>query len=391
MPSLRRTALCAALLATGLAAPSHAAAPSYPHVFTIVLENSEFEETFVEGQADAPYLTKTLTSQGTLVVGYYGTGHSSLDNYIAMSSGQGPNALTQGDCDEPTTMKPATFDADGQALGTGCTYPASVKSLSDQLDSVGATWKGYMQGMDAEPLTKRTTCRNPFSTVEQPHRAGWPTPTNSYKDKHNPWAYYHATFDRQAYCDSHVVPLGHLDSLGAPTGQLVTDLKKVSTTPNYSFITPDQCDDAHDACGTKTQLGGADDFLKAWVPVITSSPAFKKDGILMIVFDEGSSDLACCGEKKGPNLGATENNGYPIPGPVADGGGKTGAVLIGKGIAAGATDLTHQFNHYSYLRTMEDLFGVRTGGSDGKGHLGYAGQAGLQTFAEAGLIPARVR
>jgi hypothetical protein len=380
-----------ALAASSSATGGHSggkATPRIGHVFTIVLENSEFEETFLAGQQDAPYLTSTLPSMGTLAVNYFGTGHSSLDNYIAMTSGQGPNALTQGDCDEKTTMGngTVTFDADGQALGAGCTYPASVKSLSDQLDGVHTTWRAYMQGMDAEPLTKRTTCRNPFSVVEDPPLAGHPQANSSYKNKHNPWAYYHATFDRQDYCDEHVVPLGYLDASGAPRGQLVNDLRRTSTTPEYSFITPDQCDDAHDACGGMSQLAGADAFLKAWVPLILSSPAYKKDGLLVIAFDEGSSDLACCGEKKGPNLSMTENNGYPIPGPVADGGGKTGIIFVGKSVPAGVVDLTHQFNHYSYLRSMEDLFGVTSGGSDSHGHLGYAGQAGLETFQEAGLF-----
>lgn len=374
MPSVTRSALAVLLAAGGLVATSASAAtaPAPRHVFTIILENSEFEETFVADRRQAPYLTQTLPAQGTLAVNYYGTGHSSLDNYIAITSGQGPNAETQGDCDDPTTLGKGhvTFDADGQAVGSpGCTYPASVKSLSDQLDAVHVTWKGYMQGMDAQPKEKRTTCRNPFAKVEVPHKAGRPQAHPSYKDKHNPWSYYHATFDRQAYCDSHVVPLEGL----------ATDLRSVATTPNYTWITPDQCDDGHDACNGKSQLQGADDFLKKWVPLITGSPAFKKDGLLIVTFDEGSSDLSCCGEKKAPNLGPTENNGYPVPGPVGDGGGKVGAIFIGKGVAVGQTDVTHSFNHYSYLRSMEDLFGA-------KQHLGYAGESGLQTFQEAGLF-----
>ena len=391
-PSLRSCLLSAVLIgAAALALPAQAGKPTSTgprigHVFTIVLENSEFEETFLANRQDAPYLTQTLPSMGTLVVNYFGTGHSSLDNYIAMASGQGPNAKTQDDCDERTTLSPATVDADGQALGQGCTYPASVRSISDQLDGVHKKWRAYMQGMDAEPTTKRTTCRNPFSVVESPPVSGWPQANPSYKNKHNPWAYFHATFDRQDYCDEHVVPMGHLDGSGSPRGALVDDLRKVQTTPAYSFITPDQCDDGHDACNGLSQLAGADAFLAKWVPVITGSPAFKKDGLLVIAFDEGSTDLACCGEKKAPNLGTTENNGFPIPGPVGDGGGKTGMILIGPAVPVGVTDLTHQFNHYSYLRSMEDLLGVTTGGTDGKGHLGYAGQPGLVTFQEAGLF-----
>ena len=53
------------------------------------------------------------------------------------------------------------------------------------------------------------------------------------------------------------------------------------------------------------------------------------------------------------------------------GGGRVGAVLIGTGITPGSTSDT-AYNHYSLLRTFEDLYGVT--------HLGFAGQAGLSPF-----------
>ncbi len=38
------------------------------------------------------------------------------------------------------------------------------------------------------------------------------------------------------------------------------------------------------------------------------------------------------------------------------------------------------YNHYSWLRSMEDLFGIHSGGLDGKGHLAFAGMDGLRPF-----------
>jgi hypothetical protein len=40
------------------------------------------------------------------------------------------------------------------------------------------------------------------------------------------------------------------------------------------------------------------------------------------------------------------------------------------------------YNHYSWLRTMEDLFNVASSspGLDGAGHIGYAAQPGLAPF-----------
>ncbi len=75
--------------------------------------------------------------------------------------------------------------------------------------------------------------------------------------------------------------------------------------------------------------------------------------------------------------------------PPTTGGGDTGSVLISPYIRPGtATDA--YYNHYSWLRTMEDIFdvaqgndhtlltaGTVSGGLDGQGHLGYAAQPGL--------------
>jgi len=41
---------------------------------------------------------------------------------------------------------------------------------------------------------------------------------------------------------------------------------------------------------------------------------------------------------------------------------------------------TGSYNHYPALRRYEDLLGLTTGGSDGHGHLGFAGASGLKPF-----------
>jgi hypothetical protein len=63
------------------------------------------------------------------------------------------------------------------------------------------------------------------------------------------------------------------------------------------------------------------------------------------------------------------------------GGGDTGSVLISPYIKPGSVSRRF-YNHYSWLRTMEDLFRVsrRSRGLDGQGHIGYAAQRGLAPF-----------
>ena len=63
------------------------------------------------------------------------------------------------------------------------------------------------------------------------------------------------------------------------------------------------------------------------------------------------------------------------------GGGDTGSVLISPYIRPHTTS-TVFYNHYSWLRTIEDLFNVgrASKGLDGQGHIGYAAQRGLAPF-----------
>ncbi len=55
-------------------------------------------------------------------------------------------------------------------------------------------------------------------------------------------------------------------------------------------------------------------------------------------------------------------------------GGRVGAVPLNpEWIKAGSVNITGSYNHYSALRTFEDLLGVRSGGADGRGHLSGTG------------------
>ncbi|MBV9466140.1 MAG: hypothetical protein JO206_09055, partial [Solirubrobacterales bacterium] len=101
MSRVRRLALASLVLApVGLGAPGSAQAAGLPpirHVFVIVLENESAATTFGAG-SPAPYLSGTLRAEGAYLPHYYGIGHQSNDNYVAMISGQAPNAQNQADC-----------------------------------------------------------------------------------------------------------------------------------------------------------------------------------------------------------------------------------------------------------------------------------------------------
>ncbi len=353
------TALVAA--ATLAASPAPAPQPAVGHVFTIVLENKDYDKTFGT-DAGSPYLGRQLPAQGALLTDYYGTGHASLDNYISMVSGIAPNVVTQSDCQNFQSFVGGPVGTDGQAVGQGCVYPKEMKTVADQLAAKGLRYRGYMQDMGDDPSRESATCGHPAVNAQDKTQVA--TAKDQYATRHNPFVYFRSIIDDQAQCEKDVVNLD----------ELPTDLGSAATTPAYSFITPDLCADGHDAtCVNPDQKGGyegIDAFLREWVPKITASPAFKQDGLLIITFDEAANDdTACCDEPTGPNT--------PSPGIMGPGGGKIGAVLLSPTIKPG-TVVETPMNHYGYLRSIEDLFGL--------GHLGYAGKDGTMTFQDTGVF-----
>ncbi|MGB8842192.1 MAG: alkaline phosphatase family protein, partial [Aliidongia sp.] len=255
------------------------ALPPIRHVFVIVLENEGYEQTFGP-QSPAPYLAHTLTAEGALLTQYFGTGHASLDNYLAMISGQAATPETRADCRIFGDFVQTGTTADGQAVGHGCVYPASIKTLADQLSAAGLDWRGYMEDMGNDPKRgAATSCGHPpIGAVDLTQRAAV---DDQYAARHNPFVYFHSIID-SADCGRHVVRLE----------QLATDLQSPATTPAFSFITPNLCHDGHDEPCRNGEHGGlesADQFLKQWVPIVTNAPAFKADGLLIVTFDESDA------------------------------------------------------------------------------------------------------
>ena len=374
------------------AAGARAGVPARPpigHVFVIVLENKDYEATFGP-RSEAPYLARTLAHQGVLLTQYFGTGHYSLDNYLAMLSGQAASPETRDDCETYADFVATGMTSDGQAIGHGCVYPASVKTLADQLDAVHKTWRGYMEDMGNDPARESATCGHPALNAADPTQSAEAPSAkvplgDQYAARHNPFVYFHSIIDAPA-CSANVVNLAHLRR----------DLATTRTTPNFAFISPNLCNDGHDAPCKNGQPGGlrsADAFLRKWVPLILASPAYRRDGLLVITFDEGDAEVRpnpaggrlmtfrgakCCNQQPGPNLASfpqTETDGdWTIQ--IEDyGGDRIGAVLLSPFLSAG-TEATTPFNHYSLLKTLEDVFGT-------DGHLGYAGQSGLVGFFDA--------
>jgi hypothetical protein len=389
------------------------------HIIVIEFENEGYRTTFGPGSV-ATYLNGTLRKKGELVQNYYGIGHFSLDNYIAQVSGQAPTEDTQADCADNgfafANVEPGTADANqtadpGQVDGEGCVYPSAVKTIANQLDAKYppnpttnvASWRAYEQDMGNTPSRDGgvvdpvggTDCGHP--AIGATDTAETATAVDQYTSRHDPFVWFHSIIDNAAECDANVVPLGTLGAHGipSPNGHLARDLRSEKTTPRFAFLTPNLCSDGHDGtcAGTNSTGGhvggltGADQFLQAWMPLILGSPAYKHgDTLVVITFDEADVDqsdptyaVSCCNEATGPNTHAPGNAGLATD--TAPGGGQIGALLLSpKYVTPGSTDTSGSYNHYSALRSYEDLLGLTTGGNDREGHLGFAAAKGLAPF-----------
>ncbi|HTZ65284.1 MAG TPA: alkaline phosphatase family protein [Solirubrobacteraceae bacterium] len=334
--------------------------PRVRHIFVIMLENEDYASTFGEPSAD-PYLAQTLPAEGALLSEYFAIGHESNDNYIALVSGQPPNPDNQADCQFYSNFVAPSEEADGVEAGIGCVYPANVANIGTQLSGAGINWKAYEQDMGNDPDREAAACGHP--ELESRDETQDAEEGDGYATRHDPFVYFHAVIDDQEYCDAHVVALGGpegampADALAHETG-LAANLERAGRTPSFSFITPNLCEDGHDyPCKNESSgpsaLADIDRFLETWVPKITSAPAFRKNGLLMITFDESdgpeSDSSSCCDEQPGPDS--------PLPGIDGPGGGRIGAVLISPFIKPGTVSAT-PYNHYSALASFETLLGL---------------------------------
>jgi hypothetical protein len=325
--------------------PAKPEAGRIKHVFVISLVSSGYQTSF--GKASAmPYLSGTLRPQGTLLSNYEVLDQATTPNGIAAISGQPPNKATKEGCPvfESFPSTSVTTKA-GIVSGDGCAYPVEVQNLATQFEAVPFTWHAYIEGMVSPTSGEPENCVYPATEPEAPVPGG-------YSAQLNPFANFHSLLD-----------LGACSTNDAPITELNKDLKSEKKTANYSYISPDLCSaGVTGQCpeGAPTGAAAADLWLEETVPLIVESPAFKKDGLLIVTFG-------------GVNPAEATVAGAPVtPAPAKP--LKTGALLISQFTSPGATDTT-PYNPYALLRSTEELFGL--------GQLAKAADPKTKTFAPA--------
>jgi hypothetical protein len=343
--------------------------PPVKHVFVIMLSDQPYASAFGP-TAGAPYLSQTLEHKGELLVRYYAVAHQQLANEIALISGQGPTVETAANCPNYSAIAPATVGAEEQVTGSGCVYPSSTETLPGQLTAKHLSWRAYIEGMDegagagaAGAGAAGGACGHPALGAADPTAAATPPSGQAYATWRNPFVYFQSLTGSSA-CASDDVGLNKLSS----------DLGNPKNTPSFVYIAPDLCHDGSPtpcASGAPAGMQAAEGFLKKVVPEILGSKAYKENGLLAITVDEAPSSgefadsSSCCDQPQFPNLPASTSALGP------EGGGQVGALLLSPYIAkAGVSQ--EPYNHFSLLRTTEDLFGLK--------HLGYAALPKVSSF-----------
>jgi phosphatidylinositol-3-phosphatase len=295
-----RALLCALFLCASLS-PARAAS-SAPVVFEIILENHNWLGSGgISGSSQAPYINHTLVPMAAVANNYfnpYGI-HPSLPNYIWMEAGSTLGVRSDG---WPTQVHFSTH-----------------LHLTYLLQNAGVTWRDYAESISGQgcPLWPQGGTDANGSQLYQPRHVGalyFDDNTNS-RNAHS------------AYCMAHIRPFW----------QLATDLKN-NTIARYNIITPNMCDDGHDACGGNS-IAHIDTWLKSNLPLILNSWQYKNGHVvIMIATDEAS------------------NGDGPIP-----------FLVLGAGVKRGYKNEI-RYTHSSLLRTLQEIFKVGP-------YLGYAAQS----------------
>jgi phosphatidylinositol-3-phosphatase len=338
--------------------------PKVGHVFEIALSTTSYKAAF--GHGAAPYL-HSLERKGTLLRGYHSLGSSELADNLAMISGQAPNPDTRGGCTTYAEFPTAVVaKANGLVPGTGCVYPETALTLGDQVSSSGHIWRAYVEDQGKQACVHA----NSNAVDDLPLPGADP----GYDSRHNPFVYFHSLLD-----------LGDCATDDLDLSRLPAALSSASKTATFSFLAPSACGDARaiaggtdptstdptttttsssttPATGTTPSTGTAttpttagtttvsgalgsptaaacpagpvgiaaeNTFLQRWVPVILRSPAYKKDGVLVIAV---SGDGA---KRSGPHV-------------------RTGALVLSRYTRKGRAIAT-AYSPYSLLRSLEDM------------------------------------
>ena len=192
-----------------------------------------------------------------------------------------------------------------------CSPGASCQTSATSIFQQVSSWKAYMESMT-------TNCQS--------------TGFVGYAVRHNPPAYL---TNLASSCPVFDVPYTDLQ----------TDLAN-DTLPSFAFITPNTVDDGHDG-GDPVSIQNSDAWLAANLPPILNSAAYQHGRTaIFITWDEGEGPSAPGFLGKDCSTNTTDEDCH-IP-----------TIVVSPSTRPGTTS-TKLFNHYSLLRTTEEMLHVK--------------------------------
>jgi phosphatidylinositol-3-phosphatase len=284
--------------------------PQFGNVFVIIGENTDYQHVTA---TNMPYLMTTIRPSSAWFENYYSATHWSQANYVALTSGQ--------------------FTACEQADG-GYACRDDVDNLFHQLDGARMSWKVWLESGTA----KCDTGSGGSCTSNDPCPL-----TGFYTTGNPPIDFTDIPYDE---CLANDVPAG------TPQDGMVTFNSDLATgsVANFNLVIPNGCDDGEASCKpVNNRYTQFDDFLAQEVPLIKSSPAYGKNGVIVVLYDED--------QRMG---GIAAKNGLAS-------GGHTPCALVSPLVEPGNYDATTY--SYSALRTIQDGFLLNP-------YLGAAAQVG---------------
>jgi hypothetical protein len=339
------------LATTTAHSPVSGANAEVKRIFVIMLENHS--QSTVIGDPNAPYITGLASRYGE-ATNYYGVTHPSQPNYVATITGQ----------------------LDITRMNDVATNHYAWPNLVDQLESHGKTWAAYMDSLPSAGYTGAVA----------------PDGVALYTNKHDPFVLMDDVLSSPAR-------LAQIK----PYTSLAQDLN-TSNAPDFVWISPNQCNDMHGGvyvtvaghpetpCPYGSTVDDANDaalkqkadvFVHQAVDTIRSSKAWTGNSAIFVLTDEADfggaayadqdlwTDVSGCCDSPGYGIAPALPVGYEFqdngPGHFWTagqfGGGLIPAIVITRNGVSGLKDPT-PYNHYSLLRTIEQVWGL--------GYLGYA-------------------
>jgi len=260
--------------------PPAARVPRFDHVFLFYFENEDYRK-IIGNKRQAPYLN-SLLPRSSVLASFFAEEHPSDGNYLALAGGS-------------TFGIPLT-----DPLEENPQYTIDARNIGDLVDAAHESWKGYLQSA-AGPCD---------DTVH-----------SSYWDDDLPFLYFRDIRDRPRYCAAHLVPLESLPG----------DLKHADSTPDFAWISPNDCADM-EGCGIRA----GDRFAARELGAILRSPAWTTQRSLAIVtFDE---------------------DGYDHQRPAQ----RVPTIILGSRDVRRGYVSRARYTHYSLLRTIEAALGLGT-------------------------------